>query len=61
MSSVKEIEKKLGPLAQLHELSQSTEDRLDSLNALAEHVTRKARRSKASSRPSSTPSSRPTG
>ena len=29
MATVKEVEKKLGPLAQLHELSQSTEERLD--------------------------------
>src|SRR6185503_15212641 len=43
MATVKEVEKKLGPLAQLHELSQSTEERLNSLNALAEHVTRKAK------------------
>ena len=31
------------PLAQLHELSQSTEKRLAGLNVLAEHVTRKAK------------------
>ena len=33
----------MGPLAQLHELSKSTEERLTSLNALAEHVTHKAK------------------
>ena len=38
MTTVKDIEKKLVPLAQLHELSQSTEKRLAALNALAEHV-----------------------
>ena len=38
MATVKEVENKLGPLAQLHELSQSTEERLTALNALAEHV-----------------------
>src|SRR5690349_2450745 len=43
MATVKEVEKKLGPLAQLHELSQSTEERLTSLNALAEHVGLKAK------------------
>src|SRR5204862_4188078 len=43
MSTVKEVENKLGPLAQLHELSQSTEERLTSLNALAEHVSHKAK------------------
>jgi uncharacterized phage infection (PIP) family protein YhgE len=43
MGTVKEIEKKLGPLAQLHELSQSTEERLSALNALSEHVSHKAK------------------
>ena len=43
MTTVKEIEKKLVPLAQLHELSRSTEERLAGLNALAEHVSRKAK------------------
>ncbi|MFI5302786.1 MAG: hypothetical protein ACHREM_32250, partial [Polyangiales bacterium] len=43
MATVKEVENKLGPLARLHELSQSTEDRLTSLNALAEHVSHKAK------------------
>src|SRR6202163_4263157 len=43
MATVKEVEKKLGPLAQLHELSESTEERLNSLNALAEHVSHKAK------------------
>ena len=43
MATVKEIEKKLVPLAQLHELSRNTEERLAGLNALAEHVSRKAK------------------
>src|SRR5687767_11371481 len=43
MEAVKDVEKRLGPLAQLHELSKSTEERLASLNALAEHVTHKAK------------------
>src|SRR4051812_12844984 len=43
MTTVKEVENKLGPLARLHELSQSTEERLTSLNSLAEHVTHKAK------------------
>ncbi len=43
MEAVKEVEKRLGPLAQLHELSKNTEERLTSLNALAEHVTHKAK------------------
>ena len=40
---MKEIEKKLGPLVQLQELSKNTEERLASLNALAEHVSQKAK------------------
>ena len=43
MENVKEIEKKLGPLVQLQELSKNTEERLGSLNALAEHVSQKAK------------------
>src|SRR5207253_6498796 len=43
MSAAKDIEKKLEPLTQLHELSQSTAERLASINALAEHVSRKAK------------------
>ena len=43
MTTVKEVEKKLGPLARLQELSQSTEERLNSLNSLAEHVSHKAK------------------
>jgi hypothetical protein len=35
MTTVKEVENKLGPLARLHELSQSTEERLTALNSLA--------------------------
>ena len=41
--AVKEIEKKLGPLVQLQELSKNTEERLAGLNALAEHVAQKAK------------------
>lgn len=41
--AVKEIEKKLGPLVQLQELSKNTEERLASLSALAEHVSQKAK------------------
>src|SRR5206468_3897229 len=43
MGTVKEVENKLGPVARLHELSQSTEERLTALNALAEHVSHKAK------------------
>src|SRR5438132_7971627 len=43
MMQMKEIETKLGPLVQLHELSRTTEERLTGLNALAEHVARKAK------------------
>lgn len=43
MDNVKEIEKKLGPLVQLQELSKNTEERLAALNALAEHVAQKAK------------------
>ena len=43
LTTVKEVENKLGPLARLHELSQSTEERLTALNALAEHVSHKAK------------------
>ena len=43
MGTVKEVEARLGPLARLNELSQSTEERLTTLNALAEHVSRKAK------------------
>ncbi len=43
MAAVKEVEDKLGPIAQLHELSQSTDERLASLSSLAEHVSRKAK------------------
>ena len=41
--AVKDVEKKLGPLMQLQELSKSTEEKLTSLNALAEHVSQKAK------------------
>src|SRR5256885_13061806 len=43
MATVKDVENKLGPLARLHELSQSTDERLSALNALAEHVSHKAK------------------
>ncbi len=39
--AVKDVEKKLGPLAEMHELSKSTETRLATLNSLAEHVLQK--------------------
>ena len=41
--AVKDVEKKLIPLATLNELSKSTEERLAALNALAEHVSQKIR------------------
>ena len=41
--AVKDVEKKLIPLATLNELSISTEERLAALNALAEHVSQKIR------------------
>ena len=43
MATIKEVEKKLGPLAALHEMSERTEERLTTLNALAEHVSHKAK------------------
>ena len=43
MAAIKEVEKKLGPLAQLPELGQDTEERLVTLNALAERVALKAK------------------
>ena len=43
MTAIKEVEKKLGPLAQLQELGQNTEERLVALNALAERVSLKAK------------------
>src|SRR5262245_17040596 len=43
ITTVKEVEGKLGTLARLHELSQSTEERLTTLNSLASHVSRKAK------------------
>ena len=39
--SVTAIEEKLGPLAELQELSKSTDERLSALNVLAEHVSHK--------------------
>lgn len=38
---VKDVEKRLGPLAKLQEMSKTTEERMTSLNALAEHVGQK--------------------
>ena len=38
---VKEVEKRLGPLAELQELTKTTDERMTSLNALAEHVGQK--------------------
>src|SRR5206468_10748891 len=43
MATAKEVENRLGPLARLVELSHTTDERLASLNALAEHVTHKAK------------------
>jgi chromosome segregation ATPase len=43
LTTVKEVEQKLGPLTALHELTQNTEERLNALNALSEHVSRKAK------------------
>jgi chromosome segregation ATPase len=43
MAAIKEVEKKLGPLARLQELGQNTEERLAMLNALAERVSLKAK------------------
>ncbi|MGC4084768.1 MAG: hypothetical protein QM736_22315 [Vicinamibacterales bacterium] len=41
LTTIREVEKKLGPIAKLQEISQSTEQRLASLNALSEHVSQK--------------------
>src|SRR4029077_5844786 len=43
ITTVKEVEAKLVPLTGLNELSRNTEERLTALNALAEHVSRKAK------------------
>lgn len=43
MTVIKEVEKKLGPLAQFREVGQDTEERLVALNALAERVSLKAK------------------
>ena len=42
-NAVRDVERKLGRLNQLQELSQATEEKLASVNALAEHVNQKAR------------------
>ena len=57
--SVKELERKLGPLMQLQELSKTTEEKLAGLNAMAEHVSQKAKASRASDRRWNGPSSKP--
>lgn len=41
LAIVKDVEKKLGPVAQLQEMSKTTEERMATLNALAEHVGQK--------------------
>jgi chromosome segregation ATPase len=43
MEGVRDIETRLGPLAQLNELGRNTEERMASLNALAEYVTHKVK------------------
>lgn len=40
---VKQVEKRLGPLAQLHEQSKTVDEKLTALNALAEHVNQKTK------------------
>ena len=51
VETVKDLEKRLGPLMQLQELSKTTDEKLSSLNALAEHVTQKAKALEGHSRP----------
>jgi chromosome segregation ATPase len=41
--AVRDVEKKLGPLAQLNELGKTTEERLATLNSLADHVLQKVK------------------
>ena len=43
VETVKDIEKRLGPLAKLQEMTKSTEERMATLNALAEHVLQKVK------------------
>jgi chromosome segregation ATPase len=43
MKTIKEVDKKLGSLAPLQELTKSTEERLAALNALSEHVSHKTK------------------
>ena len=43
VAAIRDVEKKLGPLAQLQALGQNTEERLVALNALAERVSLKAK------------------
>ena len=42
-AAVRDVEKKLGPLAQMQELSKDTETQLATLNSLSEHVSQKVR------------------
>lgn len=41
--AVREVQEKLGPLAEIHELSQNTDTQLSKLNSLAEHVLQKVK------------------
>jgi len=41
--AVRDVEKRLGPLMQLQELTKTTEEKLTAINALAEHVNQKAK------------------
>ena len=41
--SIRDVEDRLGPLAELYELSKTTEERLATLNSLAEHVMQKVK------------------
>ena len=41
--SIRDVEDRLGPLAELYELSKTTEERLATLNLLAEHVMQKVK------------------
>ena len=40
---MREVEKRLGPLAEIQALTKTTDERMTSLNALAEHVTQKVK------------------
>ena len=41
--AVKDVENELGPLAEIHELSKSTDTRLATFNSLSEHVLQKVK------------------